>query len=284
MIPASFEYTRVASVADAIEALKSDPSAKILAGGHSLIPAMKLRLSQPSKLVDISRIAELNFIRDRGKYIAIGATTTHGTIAAHKTTVHKLPLLAATAAMIGDIQVRNMGTIGGSIAHADPAADWPAVLLAAGATIVVQGPYGDKKIPANEFFTGFFSTKLEEGEIITEIRVPEPAVGTYRHAYAKFVQPASRFALVGCAVQFDLSNGVISNARVAYNGVGEFAFRDKAVEAALNGQKLTQATIENAASKAGAGDFVMSDTFASETYRRHLTKVYTKRALTACTA
>lgn len=284
MIPSSFEYMRVSTVAEAIDALRHDTDAKVLAGGHSLIPAMKLRLSQPSKLIDISRIPALNFIRDRGKYIAIGAATTHGTIATHKTTVQKLPLLAHTASMIGDVQVRNMGTIGGSIAHADPAADWPAVLLAAGATIVVEGSTGVKKIPASEFFVDFFTTKLGEGELITEIHVPEPTVGTYRQAYAKFVQPASRFAIVGCAIQFELKDGVISNAHVAYNGVLACAFRDAAVESSLNGQPLTEATIENAASKAGALSHILSDNFASAPYRAHLTKIYTKRALQSCLA
>jgi aerobic carbon-monoxide dehydrogenase medium subunit len=284
MIPASFEYKRASSVAEAISMLKADDGAKILAGGHSLIPAMKLRLSQPTALVDITKIRELNFIRDRGKFIAIGAATTHGDIASHKTTVGKIPLLAQAAREIGDVQVRNRGTIGGAIAHADPAADWPAVLIAADATIKVQGAYGEKKIPADEFFTGFFSTALEDNEIITEIHVPEPDAASLRYNYAKFVQPASRFAIVGCAVQLTIGeDGNIADARVAFNGVSDHAYRATGVEKALAGQPLTVDNIAAAAELATDGiDSVMADHYASENYRRHLAKVYCRRALEGC--
>jgi aerobic carbon-monoxide dehydrogenase medium subunit len=284
MIPASFEYKRATSVAEAISMLKADDNAKILAGGHSLIPAMKLRLAQPSSLIDIAKISELNFIRDRGKYIAIGAATTHGNIASHKTTTMKVPLMAAAANAIGDVQVRNRGTIGGSIAHADPAADWPAILIAADATIKTEGAHGEKKIPADEFFTGFFSTALEEGEIVTEIHVPEPDATTSRYNYAKFVQPASRFAIVGCAVQMTVDDhNIISSVRVAFNGVADHAYRAHGVEKALVGQSLTEERIVAAAEYATQGvDSVMADHYASGAYRSHLAKVYCRRALEGC--
>jgi aerobic carbon-monoxide dehydrogenase medium subunit len=284
MIPASFEYKRAGSVADAIAQLKADPNAKILAGGHSLIPAMKLRLAQPSALIDIAKISELNFIRDRGKYIAIGANTTHGTIASHKTVTTKVPLLAMAADLIGDVQVRNRGTIGGSIAHADPASDWPAVLLAAGATVKVEGTDGERKVSADDFFTGFFSTALEEGEIVTEIHVPEPDATTSRYNYAKFMQPASRFAIVGCAVQMTVdAENIVTDVRVAFNGVDDHAYRATAVENALAGQALTEERIMAAAEHATDGvDSVMADHYASATYRTHLAKVYCRRALEGC--
>jgi carbon-monoxide dehydrogenase medium subunit len=284
MIPASFEYKRATSVAEAISMLKADDGAKILAGGHSLIPAMKLRLAQPSSLIDIAKISELNFIRDRGKFIAIGAATTHGAIAGHKTVTTKVPLLAMAADLIGDVQVRNRGTIGGSIAHADPASDWPAVLMAADATIKTDGPFGEKKIPVIEFFSGFFATALEEGDIITEIHVPEPDSATMRYNYAKFMQPASRFAIVGCAVQMSVdAEGIMSDVRVAFNGVGDHAYRATAVEEALTGHALTEERIAAAAEHATEGhEWVMADHYASETYRRHLAKVYCRRALEGC--
>ncbi len=284
MIPASFEYKRATSVAEAISMLKADDGAKILAGGHSLIPAMKLRLAQPSALIDIAKISELNFIRDRGKYIAIGAATTHGAIADHKTTLNKVPLMAMAANEIGDVQVRNRGTIGGSIAHADPASDWPAVLIAANATVKVEGADGERKILADDFFTGFFATALEEGEIVTEIHVPEPDATTTRSNYAKFMQPASRFAIVGCAVQMTVDAGnIVTDVRMAFNGVDDHTYRAHGVEKALLGNALTDERIMAAAEHAVDGvDSVMADHYASATYRTHLAKVYCRRALQGC--
>ena len=279
MIPSSFEYTRAETVAQAIELLQSHPDSKILAGGHSLIPAMKLRLSNPATLIDIARIPDLKFIKDRGKYIAIGAATTHHEIATHHTTVEKIGLLALTASYIGDPQVRNRGTLGGSVAHADPASDYPAVLMVMDATIVVDGPKGERNIHAHDFFKGFFTTDLAADEIITKIHVPEPPHDTTKYAYTKFAQPASRFALVGCAVQMQVIGGKCSGVRVAFNGVSDYAFRDGTVEAALEGQLLNTATIESAAAKAAEGVEVMSDHYAGANYRRQMAKVFTKRAL-----
>lgn len=288
MIPASVEYKRASSVFEAISLLNSTPDAKILAGGHSLIPAMKLRLSQPSVLIDIARISDINFIRDRGKYFAIGAGSTHGAIAAHKSVKAKMPLIAKAASMIGDVQIRNRGTIGGSIAHADPASDWPAVLLAANATIQIADINDGRKVAAEDFFTGFFSTALGEGEIVTEIHIPDPTSSAtpdgWRSAYEKFSQPASRFAIVGCAVNVQVdAEGKIEQAFVAFNGVSDHAYRAKAVEAALIGRTLSDATAEEVSGTATEGaDMIMSDHYADAEYRAHLAQVICKRAIAAC--
>ena len=273
MIPSSFTYQKANSVEEAIKALSSD--AKILAGGHSLIPTMKLRLNSPSKLIDIGSIASLRGIKESGTEIIIGAGTTHQEIASSKIIQSKLPMFAQGAASIGDVQVRNKGTIGGSLAHADPAADWAAVVLAADATLAVQGSNGLRKIKATEFFKGMFSTSLNEDEIITAIHVPI-AAGS-KSAYVKFPQPASRFAIVGCAV-LKTADGKIN---VAYTGVSSCAFRDAGAEKALTGKKLDAASIEAASKAAAEGTNILSDHYASEKYRKHLAKVYLKRALLA---
>lgn len=274
MIPSSFLYQKVSSVEEAIKALSSD-QVKLLAGGHSLIPTMKLRLSSPSRLIDIGSIAALKGIKESGSEIIIGAGTTHHEIASSKLIQSKLPMFAQGAASIGDVQVRNRGTIGGSIAHADPAADWTAIVLAADAIIAVQGSKGARKIKATEFFKGMFSTALNEDEMITAVHVPV-AAGT-KSVYVKFPQPASRFAIVGCAVQ-KTSDGKIN---IAYTGVSSCAFRDAGAEKALSGKKLEASTIEAAAKAAAEGTSILSDHYASEKYRKHLAKVYLKRALTA---
>lgn len=274
MIPTAFSYQKANSVEDAIKALASS-DAKLLAGGHSLIPTMKLRLNSPALLVDIASIAALRGIKEAGSEIIIGAATTHQEIASNKTIQSKLPLFAAGAASIGDIQVRNKGTIGGSLAHADPAADWAAVVLASDATIAVQGSKGARKIKATEFFKGMFSTSLSQGEIITAIHVPV-AAGS-KSAYLKFPQPASRFAIVGCAVMKSADGKV----NIAYTGVSSCAFRDVGAEKALAGEKLDASSIEAASKAAAEGVTILSDHYASEKYRKHLAKVYLKRALMA---
>ncbi len=274
MIPSSFTYQKVNSVEEAIKALSSD-GVKLLAGGHSLIPTMKLRLNTPSKLVDIGSIAALRGIKEAGSEIIIGAATTHQEIASDKTIQSKLPMFAQGAASIGDVQVRNKGTIGGSLAHADPAADWAAVVLASDSTIAVHGSKGARKIKATEFFKGMFSTALNEGEIITAIHVPV-AAGS-KSAYLKFPQPASRFALVGCAVM-KTADGKVN---IAYTGVSNCAFRDTAAEKVLAGKKLDAASIEASCKAAAEGITILSDHYASEKYRKHLAKVYLKRALGA---
>jgi carbon-monoxide dehydrogenase medium subunit len=274
MIPTAFSYQKANSVEDAIKALSSG-DAKLLAGGHSLIPTMKLRLNSPAMLVDIGSIAALKGIKETGAEIIIGSATTHQEIASNKTIQSKLPMFATGAASIGDIQVRNKGTIGGSLAHADPAADWAAVVLAADAVIAVQGSKGARKIKATEFFKGMFSTALGQDEIITAIHVPV-AAGT-KSTYLKFAQPASRFALVGCAVMKSADGKV----NIAFTGVSGCAFRDAGAEKALAGKKLDAASIESAANAAAEGMTILSDHYASEKYRKHLAKVYLKRALTS---
>jgi carbon-monoxide dehydrogenase medium subunit len=284
MIPAEFSYTRAGSVEDALRLLAAhDGDAKILSGGHSLIPAMKLRMNQPGALIDIARIPELRYIREEGGHIAIGAATTHADIAASTAFGSALAMFPQAAKLIGDVQVRNRGTIGGSIAHADPAADWPAMLLAADAVVVAQSANGSRSIAAEDFFTGFYSTALEPDEIVTEIRVPVPPAGT-RSCYHKFMQPASRFAIVGCAVVANQTGGVCAHVRVAFTGVSDGPFRDHLVEDALTGQAASSDAIAAAASKAAQDVVLLSDHFASETYRGHLAKVYAKRALTDATA
>lgn len=267
MIPSSFTYQKVSSIDDAIKALSED--SKLLSGGHSLIPALKLRLNQVGHLVDISAIAGLKGIKEESGVIVIGAGSTHAEIASNKIVKSKFPMLAQTALSIGDVQVRNKGTIGGSLAHADPAADWPATVLASEATIIAKGKKGERKVKASEFFNGMFTTALEENEIITAIHFPIP---TGKSVYLKFPQPASRFAIVGCAV---VRNGDKTN--IAFTGVSSNAFRDKAAEKAAG--KLDNAAIENASTAAAEGVKILGDLYASEKYRKHLAKVYLKRAL-----
>ncbi len=280
MLPNTVDYYRASSVSDALSVLKANPDAKILAGGHSLIPAMKLRLNSPSMVIDIANLSDLNYIKEEGGNICIGAMTTHGQIAHSSLLADKLPLFTETADVIGDVQVRNMGTIGGSIAHADPSADWPAALLAANASIVVTNGDETRTIPATDFFVGFFSTALEEGEIITEIQVPVPASGT-KMTYQKFMQPASRFAIVGCAAMAKVENGVVADITVAFTGVSDGPFRDGNVEAAISGKAATAENIASAAAQAASDVSLNADHYADEDYRQHLARVYAKRALTA---
>jgi len=275
MIPVAFDYQKATTIDEAITAL-SNGDGKILAGGHSLLPAMKLRLNQPSKLVDIAGIAALKGIKEEDGEIVIGAATTHADISKNSLIKNKLSFFAEGASMIGDVQVRNYGTIGGSLAHADPAADWTALVLASDAGIEVQGNNGKRRIKATDFFTGLFSTALQDDEIITAVRIPDPPEGT-KTAYLKFPQPASRFAVVGCAV-FRLPGG---KTNIAFTGVSSTPFRDMAAENIVSGKTLDEATINAAADAAAEGVEILSDHYASEEYRKHLAKVYLKRALKA---
>jgi aerobic carbon-monoxide dehydrogenase medium subunit len=275
MIPVAFDYQKAKTIDEAITAL-SKADSKILAGGHSLLPAMKLRLSQPARLVDIAGIAALKGIKEEDGEIVIGAATTHADIAGNKLIKAHLPFFTVAASVIGDVQVRNYGTIGGSLAHADPAADWPALVLASDAAVEVQGSNGKRRIKATEFFTGLFSTALQDGEIITAIRIPIPAAGT-KTSYQKFVQPASRFAIVGCAVM----RGVDGKTNIAFTGVSDYAFRDSPAENAVSGRPFSEETIAASAEAAVGNVPVLGDHFASEEYRRHLAKVYLKKALKA---
>ena len=275
MISAAFDYQKAKTVDEAIAAL-SNGNSKILAGGHSLLPAMKLRLSQPSKLIDINGISTLKGIKEEDGEIVIGAASTHADIASDKIITTKLPFFSEAALLIGDLQVRNHGTIGGSLAHADPASDWPALVLASDATIEVQGSGGKRRIKATDFFTGLFSTALQEKEIIIAVRVPIPPEGT-KTTYKKLPHPASRFAIVGCAVS-RFSDGRVN---IAFTGVSDHAFRASNTEAALSGKAINEDSIAAAANTAVQGVIFLSDHHASAEYRKHLAKVYLKKALKA---
>ena len=275
MIPVAFDYQKAKTVDEAIAAL-SNGNSKILAGGHSLLPAMKLRLSQPSKLVDIADIAALKGIKEEDGEIVIGAGATHADIAGDKLINSKLPFFAEGASIIGDVQVRNHGTIGGSLAHADPAADWPALVLAADAAIEAQGKNGKRRIKATDFFTGLFSTALQDNEIIIAIRIPVPADGT-KTSYQKFSQPASRFAIAACAVM-RFPDG---KTNIAFTGVSDNAFRDSNAEAVISGKPINDDSISAAMNAAMQGVNVLGDHFASAEYRKHLGKIYLKKALQA---
>jgi carbon-monoxide dehydrogenase medium subunit len=281
MYAPSFAYHRASSLADAYKLLAADPGAKLLAGGHSLLPAMKLRLAAPSALVDIGRIAELKGVTAAGGGIRIGAATTHAEIASSALVQTHCPVLAEAAGRIGDPAVRNRGTIGGSVAHADPGADSPTVLCAVGATIETASAKGTRSIPAAEFFQGMMTTALGEGEIVTAVHVP--SLGGRGAAYAKFAHPASRYAVIGAAAVVDVSNGVCSRAIIIVGGVTATPTKLPSVEAALTGKALTPETINAAADQAAAdlsGD-VMGDIFASGEYRRSVAGRWVARAISA---
>jgi carbon-monoxide dehydrogenase medium subunit len=280
MIPASFDYKRANTLDEALSLLAQNDEAKILAGGHSLIPAMKLRLTQPPLLVDISRIPELSYVREENGQIRIGAATTHYQIESSELLKQICPLLPQCAAHIGDVQVRNKGTIGGSAAHADPAGDWPAAILALNAELVVASKSGERTIKAEDFFVDLLTTALEPGEILREIRVNKTN-GRSAQAYVKMPHPASGFAVVGVAANLTLNGDTCETASIGITGVSAKAYRATAVESALAGAKLDDQTIANAASRAADGVDVNGDLFASADYRRHLTSVYTRRAIEA---
>ena len=277
MTPYHINYHKPSTVDEAIALMqKHEDECKILAGGQSLIPVMRLRLADPENLIDISGIEELKSISSDENSITIGAAVTHGTIAKNADVATHIPMVSLAAGMIGDIQVRNFGTIGGSIAHADPAADWPAVLLAADATLHIAGPGGKRTVGVDEFFFGLFSTALEEEEILTAVSIPKTAANR-NSTYQKFVQPASRFAIVGCAAAVAKGSGSVDAARVAFSGVSSAPFRDQTVEKSL----LSGASIDDATAAVAADVSIMSDHFADEKYRRHLAGVYARKALHA---
>lgn len=274
MHPPKFDYYRAGSLDEAVALLKQHDGAKVLAGGHSLIPPMKLRLAQPSALIDIGRIGELKGITATGDGgVRIGALTTHAELAA---SADVPAVLREAAGMIGDAQVRNRGTVGGNLAHADPASDLPAVMLALDATFNVVGPNGRRSIPASLFFLDLFVTGLEEGEVMTDIEVP--GLRGAGSAYAKLPNPASRYCMVGAAAVL-ASDG--SHVRVAVGGLTPTARRAQSVEAALMGQAVTAENIANAAAAVqnDLGDDILGDIHASADYRRAMATVYVKRAL-----
>jgi aerobic carbon-monoxide dehydrogenase medium subunit len=285
MIPAQFDYQAPATLEEAVSLLAGDPDgAKVLAGGHSLIPAMKLRLAQPQLLVDIARIKTLSYIREEGDQILIGATTTHYQLESSDLLKNICPLLPACAGSIGDVQVRNKGTIGGSLAHSDPAGDWPAAALALGAELVLTGPNGERTVAADNFFLDLLTTDIKPGEILREIRIKKPS-GKFGEAYQKVPHPASGFAVVGVAVHLGLNaDGSCAAARIGVTGVAVKAFRAQATEAALAGANLDDQTIATATAKVCDGVNPTTDLYASGDYRRHLAQVHTRRAIQAAVA
>ena len=275
MIPAAFDYESPRTLDEALTLLASREDAKILAGGHSLLPTMKLRLAAPALLVDLARVAGLNQIREAGDKIAIGAMTTHADVASSDLLHRSSPLLALAAHEIGDVQVRNRGTLGGSLAQAHPSADYPAAILALDADIMVANKRGVRTIPARDFFTGMFTTALQPDEIITAISVPKTnGAGA---AYKKFHHPASGYAVVGVAVLVKTTGQKIDNAAIGITGLSQYAYRATAVEQALRG-KGTDGVAE-AAQHAADGAEPIGDTYASPDYRQHLARVMTRRAI-----
>ncbi|HMH49073.1 MAG TPA: xanthine dehydrogenase family protein subunit M [Candidatus Acidoferrum sp.] len=280
MYPAAFEYHQPTSVRDALGLLgQFKDDAKILAGGHSLIPMMKLRLAQPKHLVDLRKVPGLTGIREDQGALAIGAMTTHWQVESSDLVKSKAPVLCEVGGIIGDPAVRNLGTIGGSLAHADPAADWPAIMLALGAEMVCEGPKGRRTVKVDDWFQGLMSTALGDDELLVEVRVPLWPAGSGA-AYMKFPHPASRFAVVGVAAAVTLDKqGSATKVGVGVTGAGTKAVRAKTVEAGCTGKKLDAATIEAAAQKGAEGVDVQADLQGSVEYKSHLCRVFAKRAL-----
>lgn len=281
MYALEFDYYRAASVSEASALLKSHPGARLLAGGHSLIPLLKLRLASPPALIDIGRIPDLAGVSVDGETIRIGALTTHAELAASKPLRDFCPALAQAAQYIGDPAVRNRGTIGGNVAHADPASDLPTVLLALGARFVVAGSSGTRAIEASRFFTGLMSTALGDGDILTAIEVPSDR--GRRMAYVKFSHPASRYAVIGVAAVLTVDNATCTAATVTLGGLVPRPARASAVERALAGRKLSADLIADASTRVSddLGDDVLGDLFASAEYRKAVAPVWVARAVTA---
>lgn len=279
MITQTFTLESPATIEDAVASLGRSPQAKVIAGGHSLIPLMKLGLAEPKQLVDLRRIRQLRDIKSEDGAIVVGALATHRSIADHAAIGKALTALAEAAGAVGDLQVRSRGTIGGSLAHADPAADEPAPTLAFDATIRVIGPKGRRDIPAREFFKGPFETALASNEIVIEVRFPAPA-GRSGSAYAKFAHPASGFAIVGVAAVATLKgDGSVERAAIGVTGAAPSPFRATAAERAIVGTRGDANAVVAAAAKAADGVEAMSDLVASAEFRRHLVTVYARRAL-----
>jgi len=285
MIPAQFDYKAPKTIDEAVALLASDlDGAKVLAGGHSLIPAMKLRLAQPQLLIDIARIPSLAYIREEGNQILIGATTTHYQLESSQLLQNICPLLPDCARSIGDVQVRNKGTIGGSLAHSDPAGDWPAAILALDAELICVGPNGERTVKAENFFVDLLTTDLQPGEILREIRINKPA-GRFGQAYQKVPHPASGFAVVGIALHLVLDgNGSCQSAGIGVTGVGVKAYRAKAVESGLVGTSLDDNAVASAVAHVCDGIDPNTDLYASSEYRCHLAQVHARRAVQAAKA
>ena len=285
MYASEFDYFRAGTVAEASDLLRNHPGAKLLAGGHSLIPLLKLRLASPPALIDIGRIAELRGVTIKDGTIRIGALTTHAELAASAMLREHCPALAEAAKLIGDPAVRNRGTIGGNVAHADPASDLPTVLTALGARFTSTGPDGTTTVDASDFFLGVMTTALGEHDLLAAIEVPAKRTGQGM-AYVKFSHPASRYAVIGVAAALTVSGGTCTSAAVAIGGLVPRPIHASTVEQALVGQTLSAETIAEAAGQVSqdVGTDVLGDLYASAEYRTAVAPVWVKRALTAAAA
>jgi carbon-monoxide dehydrogenase medium subunit len=278
MIPAPFEYVRAKSLAEAIGFLVETPEdAKLLAGGHTLIPAMKLRLASPGLVVDIRSIGELKGIEINDN-IRIGALTTHAELLTSQPLHRILPIFREAATVIADPQVRNSGTIGGSLANADPAADWPAVILALDAELELAGPDGRRRVPASEFFLDIMTTALQIQEMLVAVHIPRPEKNLYSR-YRKIRHPASGYAVVGVAVAIQLIGGLVARTNIGVTGAAAHAFTAHAASSSLIGKPLSEENIQQAASLASVELPCLMDHYASADYRKHLVKTQVARAL-----
>jgi carbon-monoxide dehydrogenase medium subunit len=275
MIPATFDYEVAESVEHAIELLGTNEDAKLLAGGHSLLPLMKFRLARPATLIDIGRVSALAGVSDGGGHLTIGALTRHHDLERDRLVQEHCPILAYTAGLVGDSQVRHRGTIGGSLAHGDPASDLPTIAVTLEAQIVVRGPSGERTVPAAEFFRGVYETALEPNEVITAVQVPKSGAAGW--SYVKFRRRALDWATVGVAAVVDAGNGTIQSARIGLTNMGQTPLRAFAAEQALAG--APRDGVAGAAGKADEGTDPPGDTAASADFRRHLCCVLTARAV-----
>jgi len=277
VIPVSFDYEVAESVDHAIELLgQHGDEAKLLAGGHSLLPIMKLRLAAPAMLIDIGRISDLNYVRDEGDHLAIGAMTRHTDVEHNPILREHCGLLSYTASLVGDPQVRHRGTIGGSVSHADAASDLPSALLALEASFAVKGPNGERTVAAGDFFKDYLMSDLAPDEVLTEIRVPKLSTGA-GWSYKKFNRRAQDWAVVGVAAVVERSNGSIGSARIGLTNMGSTPLRASAAEGALSGADA--GSVAEATQQADEGTHPSSDIAASSEYRRHLARVLTRRAV-----
>jgi carbon-monoxide dehydrogenase medium subunit len=282
MFPANFGYVAARSVEEALQLMaKHGDDGKLLAGGHSLIPAMKLRLQSPQILIDLGTVPGLRGVRTDGNQLVIGALTVHADLASSDLIGKHVPGLADAASVIGDMQVRNRGTVGGSVAHADPAADLPVILTALNASFIVQSSSGQRAIAADDFFTDFYTTAMAANEILTEIRVPIPAPGTGT-AYAKLPHPASGYVVVSAGALITRQrSGACMAARVSIGGLGSGPVRAIATEMELQGKPLTPQLIAAAATKAAEETDPVEDSYAGADYKRHVATVFARKAIEA---
>jgi len=278
MVPSRFEYHRPASLEEALRSLSSLEDAKVLAGGQSLIPVMKLRFAAPAHLVDINRVPGLDAIEEDGGGLRIGALVRHNQVVASETVAARFPLLASAAPQIADPLVRNLGSVGGSLAHADPAGDWGSVMLAAGASVTLRSVRGERELPMREFLVDIFTTALEPDELLTHVRVPAPS-GKSGGTYLKLERKVGDFATVGVAVQVEMSDGTIGRAGIGLTGVGTKNIEATEAQGSLAGAEPTEEAFAEAGRLAAAASSPSSDVRGSAEYKRHMVEVFVRRGL-----